>query len=137
MATLLLIDDDQAVRQMLDVLFSEKHECHTADRAEQALELLEYQSYDVVITDISMPGLGGVEIVKRIRQRHPATPVIVITGRADQYKDIAIEMGAFAFFAKPFPLTGLEHAVTKAIAHQQQATSGSSTRLTSPELPVA
>src|SRR2546425_3372919 len=109
MATLLLIDDDHAVRQMLDMLFSRSHECHTADRAEQALEYLEVQSYDVVITDISMPGLGGVEFLRHIKQRH-AIPVIVISGRADKYEDIVLRMGAFAFFPKPFPLSALEDA---------------------------
>ncbi|SRR5712691_5843816 len=118
MATLLLIDDDPAVRQMLDMLFAESHECHTADRAEQAIELLKFQTYDVVITDISMPGLGGVEILKQIKLRH-AIPVIVISGRADQYKDIVLKMGAFACFSKPFPLSELEDAVTNAIAHRQ------------------
>ncbi len=97
MATLLLIDDDRVIREMLDMLFSATHECHTADRAEQALEFLEFQTYDVVITDITMPGLGGVEILKRIKLRH-ATPVIVISGRADQYRDIVLKMGAFACF---------------------------------------
>jgi two-component system response regulator PilR (NtrC family) len=120
MATLLLIDDDPAVRQMLDMLFSETHECHTADRAEQALQLLEFQKYDLVITDISMPGLGGIEILKLIRQRHLTTPVIVITGRADQYKDTAIALGAFAFFAKPFSLVDLEHSVSNAITGRLQ-----------------
>ncbi len=122
MATVLLIDDDPAVRQMLDMLFSEAHECHTADRAEQAMELLEFQSYDVVITDISMPGLGGVEILKYIKLRH-AIPVIVISGRADQYKDIVLKMGAFACFSKPFPLGELEDTVNNAIAHRRQLTS--------------
>ena len=44
MATLLLIDDDRSIREMLDMLFSKSHECHTADRAEQALEFLEFQN---------------------------------------------------------------------------------------------
>ena len=119
MATLLLIDDEQAIRQMLDLLFSASHECHTADRAEQALEFLDFQTYDVVITDISMPGLGGVEILQRIKQRHAATPVIVISGRADEYKDSLMDLGVFACFSKPFPLGELEDAVNSAIAHRQ------------------
>jgi two-component system, NtrC family, response regulator PilR len=123
MATLLLIDDDQAVRQMLDMLFSGTHECHTADRAEQALEFLEFQTYDVVITDISMPGLGGVEIVRRIKQRHCATPVIVISGRADEYRESLIEMGVFACFSKPLFLAELEEAVANAMALRQHSTS--------------
>jgi two-component system, NtrC family, response regulator PilR len=121
MATLLLIDDDPAVRQLLDMLFSSVHECHTADRAEQALEYLEFQNYDVVITDVSMPGLGGVEVLSRIKQRYGATPVIVISGRADQYEALALEMGAFAFFPKPFPLSVLEASVESAIAQPNAA----------------
>src|SRR5229473_6678062 len=118
MATLLIIDDERAIREMVEILFSATHECHTADRAEQALALLEFQTYDVVITDISMPGLGGVEILKQIKLRH-AIPVIVISGRADQYREMVLKMGAFACFSKPFPLGELEDAVTNAIAHRQ------------------
>jgi DNA-binding NtrC family response regulator len=120
MATLLLIDDDTAVRQMLDSLFSPTHECHTADRAEQALEYLQLQKYDVVITDVTMPGLGGVEILQRIKARHDTTPVIVISGRPDEYRDTVLEMGAFAFFAKPFALSAIEASVADAIAQSQQ-----------------
>jgi DNA-binding NtrC family response regulator len=119
MATLLLIDDDHTIRDMLDMLFSKSHKCHTADRAEQALEFLKVQSYDVVITDIAMPGVGGLEILRRIRQGCSATPVIVITGREDQFKDIVLKMGAFGFFSKPFSLAGLEHAVNNALAHRR------------------
>ena len=122
MATLLLIDDDRAVREMLEMLFSATHECHTADRAEQALEFLEFQTYDVVITDISMPGLGGVEILKHIKLRH-AIPVIVISASADQYRDIVMKMGAFACFSKPLSLAELEDTVADAIAHRRQLTS--------------
>jgi two-component system, NtrC family, response regulator PilR len=115
MATLLLIDDDTVVREMLEMLFSEQHECHTADRAEQALEFLEFQQYDVVITDVSMPGLGGVEVLQRINEQHRATPVIVISGRPDEYRDKVMELGAFAFFGKPFSLAAIETSVNAAI----------------------
>ena len=100
---------------MLEMMFSTTHKCHTAERAEQALEFLEVQRYDVVITDVSMPGLGGVEILKRINERHAGTPVIVISGRPDQYKETAIELGAFAFFGKPFSLAAIEASVNNAI----------------------
>jgi DNA-binding NtrC family response regulator len=120
MATLLLIDDDTAVRQMLGSLLSSTHECHTADRAEQALEYLQFQKYDVVITDVSMPGLGGVEILQQIKKQHDTTPVIVISGHPDQYKEIVLEMGAFAFIAKPFSLNAIEASVANAIAQSQQ-----------------
>jgi len=114
MATILLIDDDRAVRELLANLLSDEHECHTADRAEQAVELLEFQEYDLVITDISMPGLSGLEVLRRVKQRN-AIPVIVISGRVDEYQDAALNMGAFAVFAKPFPLAALEESVSRAI----------------------
>lgn len=115
MATILVIDDDIAVRQVLDALLSEEHECHTADRAEQAVELLEIEDYDLVITDVSMPGLGGLEVLRRIKLRH-SIPVIVISGRPNEYKEAALKMGAFAFLAKPFKLAALETTVLEAIA---------------------
>src|ERR1700730_5688971 len=108
MATLLLIDDDSLIRDILYDLLSAAHECHTADRAEQALEYLEIETYDAVLTDISMPGLGGVEILKRITQRHPTTPVIVIAGKMQENVEALLAMGAFAYFAKPFHLEEVE-----------------------------
>ena len=120
MATLLLIDDDTLIRDILYDLLSAAHECHTADRAEQALEYLEIETYDAVLTDITMPGLGGLEILNRIKERHPNTPVIVISGTTQQHADALIEMGAFAYFAKPFQLEEIEDAVNRAIAHLQQ-----------------
>jgi two-component system response regulator PilR (NtrC family) len=116
MATILVIDDEASVRQMLEMMFSGTHQCHTADCAERALEYIEFQVYDVVITDVSMPGLDGVEVLQRIKQRHPGTPVIVISGRPDQYREHVLELGAFAFFGKPFSLTAIEAAVNDAIA---------------------
>ena len=118
MATLLLIDDDSVVLGNLYDLFSEVYECHTADRAEQALEYLEIQRYDVVLTDIAMPGLGGVEILKRIKEQHATTPVIVISSIDVEEKDKLLEMGIFAFFPKPFKLEEVEDAVVRAIGYR-------------------
>src|SRR2546428_13881454 len=59
MAAILLIDDNRVVRETLQKLFSEQHQCHTADRAEQAMELLEFQNFDLGLTGVSMARLGG------------------------------------------------------------------------------
>src|SRR5713226_5636282 len=107
-AKLLVVDGDRIIRETLHELLSVIHECHTADRAEQALECLEFQNYDAVITDISMPGVGGFQILKRIPARHSAIPVIVISGNCDQYRDLFLAMGAFAHFTKQFHLDELE-----------------------------
>ena len=123
MATLLIVDDDNNIRETLHDLLKDSHECHTADRAEQALSYLEFENYDVVLTDIAMPGLTGREILKRIQQEHPTTPVIVISGNseAEAAKEL-LDMGAFAFIAKPFKLEDVESTVVRAIARNQELT---------------
>lgn len=121
MATILIVDDDNLVRDTLHELLSASHECHTADRAEQALAYLDIETYDAVLTDISMPGLSGRELLAYIAAKHSATPVIVISGlpQDDDAIDI-IEAGAFAYFQKPFDLAEIEDAVTRAIALHQE-----------------
>jgi two-component system response regulator AtoC len=121
MATLLIVDDDTTIRETLAELLSSSNECHTADRAEQALAYLEVENYDVVLTDISMPGLSGREVLRRVQENHPATPVIVISG--DPNAAAAAEllaMGAFAYLTKPFQLEVVEDTVIRAIARRQE-----------------
>jgi DNA-binding NtrC family response regulator len=121
MATLLIVDDDNTIRETLAELLSGANECHTADRAEQALAYLEVENYDVILTDISMPGLSGREILKRVQQNHPATPVIVISGNSDaEAAAELLAMGAFAYLNKPFQLEVVEDTVVRAIARRQE-----------------
>ena len=121
MATLLIVDDDTLIRDTLHELLSASHECHTADRAEQALAYLDIETYDAVLTDLSMPGLSGREILNYIQEKHPATPVIVISGMPEGgYGQEVMDMGAFAFFAKPFKLEDIEEAVDRAILRHQE-----------------
>jgi DNA-binding NtrC family response regulator len=121
MATLLIVDDDNLVRETLHELLSASHECHTADRAEQALAYLEIETYDVVLTDLAMPRLSGRDLLSYIQAKHPTTPVIVISGmfEEDHAREI-IDAGAFAYFAKPFNLEEIEAAVDRAIVRRQE-----------------
>ena len=127
MATLLIVDDDNLVRHTLHELLSAAHECHTADRTEQALAYLEMETYDVVLTDLSMPGLSGHDLLRQIQAKHSDTPVIVISGQPDPTggKEL-ISLGAFAYFAKPFRLEEIEEAVNRAIARHQELTAANS-----------
>jgi two-component system, NtrC family, response regulator AtoC len=121
MATLLIVDDDNLIRDTLHELLSLSHECHTADRAEQALAFLDIETYDAVLTDISMPGLSGRELLKYVQAKHAATPVIVISGMpdGDDRKEL-IDLGAFAYFTKPFQLEEIEEAVGRAIERHRE-----------------
>ena len=121
MATLLIVDDDTLIRETLHELFSSDHECHSADRAEQALAYLDIENYDAVITDISMPGLSGREVLRHVNAKQPTTPVIVISGRPDGSDgDSMVALGAFAYITKPFQLADIEDAVTRAITRHQE-----------------
>jgi DNA-binding NtrC family response regulator len=115
-STMLLIDDDPIIRENLRRLFSISYECEVSDGAIDVLGKLDQRKYDVVITDVSMPGVDGLQILKRIHARHRETPIIVISGNGDQFKDLFLEMGAFAYISKPFRFDELESAVLAATA---------------------
>ena len=116
MATILIVDDDAAVRGMLYDLFSDKYECHTASTAEEAFQFLEVENYDAILTDIAMAGLTGVELLKRVQLRDSETPVILISGRGnEQDPQHLIDLGAFAYLNKPFNLDELEGIVEEAL----------------------
>jgi DNA-binding NtrC family response regulator len=118
MAAILIVDDDESVRDVLYDLFSDEHLCHVAATAEQALAFLDDQRYDVVLTDISMPGLSGLELLGHLRQARPGTPVIVISGIGDRtHAEGLMRLGAFNFILKPFQLEEIEQSVALALEH--------------------
>lgn len=116
MATVLVVDDDEVIRDVLCELFNEEHLCHATATAEQALTLLEAVEYDIAIVDISLPGMSGLELLGHIRQRWPKTPVIIITGiDYHQYVGDLIRMGASDYLVKPFGLQEAHGKVTGAM----------------------
>jgi DNA-binding NtrC family response regulator len=116
MANVLIVDDDDAVRGILLDLLSDRYECNTASTAEEAFQYLEIQDYDAVLTDIAMPGLTGLELLKRIQLKDLDTPVIFISGKnSEQDSEALIKLGAFAYVSKPFSLDEIEHLVARAI----------------------
>lgn len=118
MAAILIVDDDDAVRDVLYDLFSEEHLCHVAATAEQALAFIDEQPYDVVLTDISMPGLSGLELLGHLRQARPGTPVIVVSGIGDRtHAEGLTRLGAFDFILKPFRLEEVEQSVARSLEH--------------------
>lgn len=116
MSTILIVDDDDAIRGTLYDLLSDRYECHTASMAEEALQYLAIEKYDAVLTDIAMPGLTGLELLHRVQQENSGTPVILISGKGtEQDSDSLIRMGAFAYVTKPFTLDQIELVVERAV----------------------
>jgi two-component system response regulator PilR (NtrC family) len=122
LASLLVVDDDFTIRDALYDLFADEHRCHTAETAEKAIALLEAEFYDVVLTDLSMPGLSGLELLAIVRQRYPETPVIIISGISDQeHARGLLKMGAYDFLLKPFRVEDVETSVNRAIEFRKGA----------------
>lgn len=121
MSLVLVVDDDETIRDTLYELLSAEYQCQTADTAEQAFARLEVDSYDVVLTDISMPGLSGLELLGHLRQKYPNTPVIIISGISDQdHAQGLIRLGAFDYLLKPFRLEVVEKSVKRAMDHRRR-----------------
>lgn len=116
MADILVVDDDDVIRETLCELLSADYSCQTAETAEEALARLEAQGFDVVLTDISMPGLNGKELLDKVIELYPGTPVIIISGHSDQgHAESLLSHGAFDYLVKPFRLEAVEASVKRAI----------------------
>lgn len=120
MPTLLIVDDDDAIRGMLYDLLSDKYQCNTASMAEEALQYIAVENYDAILTDIAMPGLTGLELLKKIQEHDAGTPVILISGKgSEQDPKALIDLGAFAYVTKPFNLVEIEQVVERAVTQKQ------------------
>ncbi|MDQ3920265.1 MAG: response regulator [Acidobacteriota bacterium] len=120
MASLLIVDDDQSVLDVLCDLFSGEHLCHTAASAEEAVERLESHDYDVIVTDLLMPGMSGEDLLGFVKANRPETPVVFISGAADEERARRLlTKGAFDYLSKPFPLEEIARRVARAAAHRR------------------
>jgi two-component system, NtrC family, response regulator AtoC len=127
MRKILIVDDERAVRYSFERTFQGDYAVITAEGGQEALEKLEREHPDLVLMDIKMPGMYGLEALRRIKARSPGVPVIMMT--AFRGSDTAIEAmkeGAYDYITKPFENTelrlliekGLESAVlAKSVAH--------------------
>jgi DNA-binding response OmpR family regulator len=121
MPFVLVVDDDPIIRENLCDLFAGEYFCQSAASSEEALVMMDSDRFDVVITDISMPGMSGVELFGQIRQRQPDTPVIVLSGIGDQaYRSGLLNLGAFAYHFKPYKPAEIEASVASAIEHHRR-----------------
>ena len=120
MADVLIVDDDNVIRETLLELLEGSYRCQEASTAEDALHKLQAQPFDVVLTDISLPGLSGGELLQRVRELYPETPVIIMSGLSDQEQANGLtSRGAFDYLLKPFRLEVVEESVKRAIEQRQ------------------
>ena len=117
--SILIVDDEPEIRAILSDLFYGKYDCTTAASAEEALELLAEANYELVVSDITMPGLSGLDMIPHVRNNSPNTVVVMISGMQTVESAIeALRLGAFDYVMKPFDLRQVEAVVTRALEHQ-------------------
>ena len=103
----LLIDDNAIVRNTLQTIFAQKGcSLKAYETAEEGLQALEKDRFDIIISDLKLPGIDGVDFFKRALRSHPDTVRILISGYGDQCAvSEAFEIGVHAFIKKPFSMT--------------------------------
>jgi signal transduction histidine kinase/DNA-binding response OmpR family regulator len=127
----LLITDDEAQLRKILLRYFEHHgwAAMCAESCEQALSLLDENAFDVVITDIRMPGASGMALLEEIKRQSPATQVILMTGYRDLKAAIdAVNQGAFAYVEKPFKLKDLHDRALEALEEKHRIDSAEEER---------
>ncbi len=121
MAKLLVVENEPALLGLLSTLLKgEMHEVTPAKSGEEALVLLEKQSFDLVLSDIRMGKVDGMELLRRARELVPSMPVIMLTayGTVSTAVD-ALKLGAFDYLTKPFKIDELLHTVRRALEYNR------------------
>jgi excisionase family DNA binding protein len=114
---ILVVDDEQAVRDLLaKTLTMADYEVETASDGPTALDRLHSATYDLLITDLKMPGMDGLSVIREARRQNPDLPVIIITGYSTEASAIeAINLGVTGYLTKPFRLPRILAATARAL----------------------
>jgi response regulator RpfG family c-di-GMP phosphodiesterase len=116
---ILIVDDEPEITAILSDLFYGKYDCTTAGSAEEALARLAGTNYELVVSDITMPGMSGLDMIPHVKGTSPNTVVVMISGMQTVESAIeALRLGAFDYVMKPFDLRQVEAVVTRALEHQ-------------------
>lgn len=117
---LLIVEDEDTLCQSLQRVFvREGYEVDMAASAEDAFKILEEKSYDLIITDIILPGISGIELLTKYRKKNPSQKVIIITAYATVSTAVeSIKVGASDFIIKPLIHDEMKRAVRKVLDQQ-------------------
>ena len=116
---ILIVDDEPEITSILHDLLEDQYICETAGSAEEAIERLTGTSFDLVVSDITMPGKSGLELIPCVKSMSPNTVVVMVSGMQTVESAIdALRLGAFDYVMKPFDLRQVEAVVKRALEHQ-------------------
>ncbi len=119
---IVLIDDDEWIRDSLSLFFEgEGSHLLALETAEEAIEILKRQDYDIIIADYRLPGMDGLEFLKRIQETHPHAMKILITAYKDEkVVSEAMRIGIQDFIEKPFTTKIIEESLSRLIGEREQ-----------------
>ncbi|MBN2477092.1 MAG: sigma-54-dependent Fis family transcriptional regulator [Pirellulales bacterium] len=117
--SVLVVDDHRQAREsMADVLRRSGHRVACCSSAAEALQVLQQEDYDCIVTDLKMPGMSGIEFIIQLEQRHQGAQVVMVTAHATVGSAVeAMRHGAFDYIEKPFDADQIERLVAQAIRH--------------------
>jgi DNA-binding NtrC family response regulator len=116
---LLVDDEEEFVETLAERMRSRGMEVATSNSGGDALELIDTDAFDVVVLDLQMPGMDGIEALERIKRRKPDIQVVLLTGHATVEKGVeAMKHGALEFLEKPIDLSRLQEVIHKANAEK-------------------
>ena len=116
---ILVCDDEEGVRESLKLILEDRYDVQTAEHGEQAIEYVAQAPYDMMLLDIKMPRMDGIEALRRVRQLAPSMPILILT--AYHSMDIAkeaIRLGAQDYLSKPFDKDQLLDAIAHLLNHR-------------------
>lgn len=124
MTRVLVVDDERKMRRVLQILLEQMgFESVAAETAEEALERFDSEKIDLVLTDLKLPGMSGVDLLARIRTQDSDVPVIVLTAHGTvQTAVAAMKSGAFDYILKPFDIEAIELVIRRALEMQRYRT---------------
>lgn len=114
---ILVMEDDPTISAALDMILTEAgYDIDVAETGEAALELFEQKQFDLIIADLKLPGINGMEVIRQVKEKKPEMEVIVITGVGTQpIAEEALELGAHDFLPKPFTDDQIKTAINEAL----------------------
>ena len=123
MHSILVVDDERGMRDFLNILLTkEGHKVMVASNGEEALKLVENTAFDLVISDIRMPGMSGLDLLESIKDKQPDLPVVMITAFASPNDAVsAMKNGAFDYISKPFNLDEIKTVIESATSRKSES----------------
>lgn len=121
MKTILIVDDEAPILKLLEsILSSHNYDIYSTTDGQKALDMLEQIVVDLVITDVIMPDMDGIEFIGKMKKQRPEVKIIAMSGGGsydtETYLEIAIKLGADAVLEKPFSLEAVSEAINKVSA---------------------